>query len=87
MYNSTVNIKYAYNSTVHTQACEYKNGNNRIFFKFLLHFAISHLMFSSGKFSNSKADHNWVTEKWQKSVFVSVSETIWSADEIKLTEY
>ena len=37
-------------------------------------------MFNSGEFCDNAADHNRVIEKWEKSVFVSVSETIRLAD-------
>ena len=39
-------------------------------------YAASSLMINSGEFCNSAADHNRVKVKGQKSVFVSVSETI-----------
>ena len=70
MYEASVNTDSAYNSIVGIQACEKKNENERIccwfFFLFFFHFiitfacAVSNLMFNSGEFCDSAADHNRV---------------------------
>ena len=86
MYEASVNTDRTYSSMGWTQACEHENGNKRFFSQFLLHVPVRFriLMFNSGEFCDSAADHNRVKVKWQKSVFVSVSGTIWPADIGKL---
>ena len=77
MYAARANTNCAYNGIVRILACEYKNGNKGYFFSICITFkcAVSNLMFNSGEFCDSSADGNRVKQKWQKSVFVSVSET------------
>ena len=68
MYEVSVNTNCACNSIVCIQAWEYANGNKGIslyFFLISVTFtcAVSKLMFNSGKFCDSTADHNQVKEK------------------------
>ena len=65
MYEARVNTNCAYNM-VHIQACECKDGNKVVVFFSVcipLTFAVSNLMFNSGEFCDSAAEHNRVKEK------------------------
>ena len=91
IYEACVNTNSStYNSIRGIQACKYNNRNKGIyssFFSITFTCAVLNFMFNSGKFCDSAADHNRVKEKWRKSVFASVSETIWLADIRKLMTY
>ena len=60
MYEASGNFNCAYNSTVCIQTCEYKNGSKGVYiFSVSITFscAVSNLMFPSGEYCHSAADH------------------------------
>ena len=67
MYEANVNTNCAYTSIVRIQACKYSNGNKGVFFfssvSFTFTCIVSNVMFNSGVFCDSAADHNRVKEK------------------------